>query len=113
MEAYNRSKQSKAHAALAKKFYKSKAWRVTRESYFNKQYGLCERCGGAGKIVHHIEYIDMSNIDDPDILLSHDNLELLCQTCHNREHFQHDAMAEGYSFDADGELVYNGKGTVV
>lgn len=102
---YNKSKQSRGHAALAKKFYKSKSWRSTRDAYFNKMFGLCERCYGPGKIVHHIEYIDMSNINDFDILLNFDNLELLCQTCHNREHFTESAVPKGYEFDVDGNLV--------
>lgn len=103
---YNKSKQSRGHAALAKKFYKSKSWRTTRDSYFSKMFGLCERCEGAGKIVHHIEYIDMSNINDPGVLLNHDNLELLCQACHNKEHFKQDRLQDGYSFDEAGNLIF-------
>lgn len=106
---YQRSKHSKAHGALAKKFYKSKSWRITRQSYFDKQFGLCERCSGPGKIVHHIEYIDMSNINDTEVLLSHDNLELLCQSCHNREHFKKESMRDGYDFDEEGNLIYYGR----
>lgn len=102
---YNKSKQSRGHAALAKKFYKSKSWRSTRDAYFNKMFGLCERCQGPGKIVHHIEYIDMSNINNHELLLNFDNLELLCQACHNKEHFKGSGIREGYEFDADGNIV--------
>ncbi|QNG60381.1 HNH endonuclease [Bacillus sp. PAMC26568] len=90
----------------AKKFYKSAAWKKCRNSYFSSKYGLCERCAGTGKIVHHIKYITPENIDDPAITLSHSNLELLCQDCHNREHHEKNGVtAAGLHFDDEGNLV--------
>lgn len=75
----------------AKGFYKSKAWKSLRESYLKSVGGLCERCLKQGMynpavIVHHKDYIDPENISDPNITLSAENLEALCQTHHNREH---------------------------
>ncbi len=75
-----------------KAFYNSKAWQRCRSEYLSTVGGLCERCEKNGiikpaKIVHHKEYIDITNIDDPNILLSFDNLEAVCLDCHNRIHF--------------------------
>lgn len=93
---------------FAKKFYKSKAWLHCRDSYFQSKHGLCERCGDAGKIVHHTEYLTPHNINDPNISLNHELLELLCQTCHNKEHHgssDYDVVREGLMFDENGDLV--------
>jgi 5-methylcytosine-specific restriction endonuclease McrA len=90
----------------AKAFYHSKAWRDCRASYIIKVHGLCERCAAGGKIVHHKIYLNESNIDDPNVTLSHDNLELLCQDCHNREHMGgKPAVADGLAFDEFGNLI--------
>lgn len=89
----------------AKPFYKSKAWRDCREAFFISKHGLCERCGRPGKIVHHKEILTPENINNPDITLNWDNLELLCQDCHNKEHHSTDVTAEGFCFNEHGELV--------
>ena len=91
---------------FAKHFYHSKAWKDCRASYIMKVHGLCERCAAGGKIVHHKVYLSEQNIHDPNITLCHDNLELLCQDCHNREHFGGKvAIASGLSFDEEGNVV--------
>lgn len=91
---------------FAKRFYTSKAWKQCRASYIAKVYGLCERCQAGGKIVHHKIYLNESNIDDPNITLSHDNLELVCHDCHNREHLGAASLtADGLMFDENGQLV--------
>jgi 5-methylcytosine-specific restriction endonuclease McrA len=90
----------------AQSFYKSAAWKRCRGAYFKHRFGLCERCPAPGKIVHHKEYITPQNISDPNITLAFENLELLCQDCHNKEHFKrfnmtrHDVM-----FDDHGNLI--------
>lgn len=89
----------------AVKFYKSKAWRKTRESYYKSKFGLCERCGEPGDIVHHKEYITPDNINNPEITLDFNNLELLCQDCHNKEHIGNSATQEGLMFDDNGDLI--------
>jgi len=89
----------------ARKFYKSKAWQKTREAYIAARHGLCERCGAGGKIVHHRVHLTPDNINDPGITLSFDNLELLCQECHNREHHETVPAADGLRFTADGDLI--------
>jgi 5-methylcytosine-specific restriction endonuclease McrA len=90
---------------FAKHFYHSKAWKDCRASYITKVHGLCERCAAGGKIVHHKVYLNEQNIHDPNITLCHDNLELLCQDCHNTEHMARLPIQNGLSFNADGDLV--------
>ena len=90
----------------AKKFYRSKAWQQCRASYITKVYGLCERCKEPGKILHHKKYITPDNINDPDITLNHDNLEFVCATCHQWEHFEkYSSVRYGLEFDAEGNLI--------
>ncbi len=89
----------------AKSFYKSKAWQDCRDAYFISKHGLCERCGRPGKIVHHKIYLTPENINDPNITLSWENLELVCATCHQHEHFESNAIIDGYKFNEFGDMV--------
>lgn len=89
---------------FAKRFYKSDAWKRCRAAYFNSKHGLCEKCGKPGKIVHHLTELTPENISDPVIALSWDNLQLLCQVCHNRVDVPA-ATAEGLRFDERGYVV--------
>lgn len=84
-------------------FYQSSAWKKTRKAFLLSKFGLCERCGDPATYVHHKEYITSNNIDDTNITLNWNNLELLCHTCHNEEHFNN----VGYQFDMDGNLISN------
>lgn len=94
----------------AKAFYASTAWRKCRKAYFEYRYGLCERCNGPGKIVHHKCYITPGNINDPDVTLNFSNLELLCQDCHNREHHErYGVTREDVMFDENGDLMRSGR----
>ena len=51
----------------------------------SKHY-ICERCGKPAQICHHKTYLNGTNVHDPAIALSFDNLEALCMDCHNAEH---------------------------
>ncbi len=91
---------------MQKAFYKSKTWQRCRDEYMKSVGGLCERCEARGiirpaRIVHHKEYISPANIRDPFILLSFDNLEALCQDCHNNEHFKKNKR---YKANIDGTI---------
>lgn len=92
----------------AKSFYKGKAWRQCRDAFFISRHGLCERCSGPGKIVHHKIYLTPDNINDPDVSLNWSNLELLCQDCHNKEHHGEKATRDDVMFDSDGDLIQVG-----
>ena len=90
---------------FAEDFYRSSAWKKTRAAFAKSKLGICERCGGVGEIVHHKIYLTPKNISDPNISLDWNNLELLCQECHNREHFGESEVREGLTFDENGQLV--------
>ena len=84
-------------------FYNSIQWKRVRNAYKKSKYGLCERCGQTGYLVHHKCYLNMANIYDDSITLNFDNLELLCLDCHNKEHFANRL------FDDDGNVRDDGK----
>ncbi|MBQ8574815.1 MAG: HNH endonuclease [Clostridia bacterium] len=67
---------------FAKKFYGSKRWKKKRKKIYERDGGLCVKCGNPGKIVHHIIPLSPENIDDPNIAYGDDNLELVCEACH-------------------------------
>ena len=90
----------------AKSFYQSKAWKDTRKAYFIYKFGVCERCGKPGEIVHHQHYLTKKNINDPSVTLNFANLELLCQKCHNFEHMHTSNIGQkGLGFDENGNLI--------
>lgn len=93
----------------ARAFYASAVWHRTKNSYLKSVHRLCERCLKQGKhepakIVHHKVHINRHNICDPSITLSFDNLEALCQDCHNKEHSCTDKSHDRYSFDQFGNV---------
>lgn len=55
-------------------------------------------------MLHHIIYITNKNYQDDNIFYNTDNVEALCQDCHNKEHF---ADKEEYIFNEDGDLIQN------
>lgn len=92
----------------AKDFYKSTAWKKARQTVIRRANGLCERCRAAGLyrpgvIVHHKNYITPGNIHDPGVTLNLDNLEYLCEDCHNKEHKA--KPNNRYRFDSNGGLL--------
>ena len=99
------------HTEIAKKFYKTTAWKKCRLSYIATVHGLCEHCLARGMeepgyIVDHVIELNIHNINDPMITLNHDNLQYLCTSCHNTKTFKkHDDVREGLSFDSEGNLI--------
>lgn len=95
---------------FSKSFYASKRWKVCRKSYISSVHGLCEECLRNGKykpglILHHKITLTPDNINDPYITLNFDNLEYLCQECHNIEHYSNGILREGLMFDENGDVV--------
>ena len=82
---------------FAEAFYKSAGWRKFREWYIAGKFGLCEKCGRPGKILHHKILLTPFNISDPEITMNPANVEYLCKDCHEAEHHA--------GFDADGRPV--------
>ena len=72
-------------------FYISWQWISCRKAFAKSKAGLCERCLSKGLYVpgtqvHHKIRLTPDNIGDPSISLNWDNLELLCDACHQDEH---------------------------
>ncbi|MEC2868909.1 HNH endonuclease [Bacillus bombysepticus] len=89
----------------AKSFYNSATWRKCKDGFMQSKHYLCERCGDIAVICHHKRYITPQNINNPNITLNWDNLEALCQTCHNQEHHSSEICANGLAFDSKGNLI--------
>jgi len=92
----------------ANSFYSGKAWKSTQAAYMMSQHYICQRCGGAARIVHHIKRITPQNIHDFSVTLDWSNLEALCIDCHNKEHMGGGVIARGLRFDETGDIVKQG-----
>ena len=96
-----------------KQFYKTMAWRRARDAYIKQRIaidgGLCEVCGqDTGMIVHHMVWLNDSNVNDPEISLSFNNFRYECQTCHNKEKDPVKDQAQGRcKYGPDGEILRN------
>lgn len=88
--------------------YNSTAWKKCREAYRRSVFGICEKCGGAGEIVHHIIPLTPENIRDCEVTMSFGNLRLLCRDCHAAAHGNNDNKLVG-----GGEIRFNEFGDVV
>ena len=105
-------------------FYHSMAWRRCREGYMSSVVDvggepcpphMCERCFSRGMLVpadtvHHIRHIDPTNVGDPSVTLSWDNLMRVCRDCHAELHSDDpDGPEPRVSFDADGRVIPIGR----
>lgn len=99
---------------FSRAFYASRAWEECRESFIKERVlldgGFCQRCGQRlGYIVHHVNKITEANVNDSVITLAHENLEFLCQECHNQVHRADMTAGKGgapfCAFTADGQPV--------
>ena len=111
-------------------FYGSKRWIHLRDNYAQSQDYICERCyrpcytkdderyrrlKKLGQdvqfgIVHHKQHLTRTTINDPLIALEWNNLELLCISCHNKEHHikQPIEVREDVKFDERGRVIFDG-----
>ena len=88
---------------FAKGLYSSLAWQQVSAYYMSSKNYICERCGKPAKICHHKTWLTPSNISNTSISLNPDNLECLCQECHNVEHNRDDAAIY---FDDKGNVTH-------
>lgn len=86
------------------RFYRSDTWKMARAIKIASAGGCCEKCGDVGIEVHHIIHLTPQNVSDPNISINQENLMLLCNACHNKEHGRFEGKAE-YTFDAEGNLI--------
>ena len=96
----------KQYNRFARALYWSRAWAVCRKKYAESVGGLCERCYAEGRVtpgqhVHHKIRLTPENINDTEITLNWDNLELLCEECHQKEH----RKKTSYRTDEEGRVL--------
>lgn len=91
-------------------FYNSQRWRKLRQFIIIRAGGICEICNvEKASIADHIEEVTDDNVNDPNIVWNPDNLQAVCQDCHNRKHHGNgSAVADGLMFDGDGNLIQIG-----
>lgn len=75
---------------LRSDFYNTKQWQTIRLIH-RKKNPLCEECGGAGVLVHHVKPINQSNAWDTEggkygNPTDMRNLQTLCLKCHGMKH---------------------------
>lgn len=94
---------------FSRAFYNSATWKNCKEEYLRSKGYLCERCLKQGKItpakiVHHKIHLNPNNINNPEVAIGFNNLEALCQDCHNKEHFK-GKVERRCKFDEFGRLI--------
>ena len=89
----------------SKPFYNSSAWRKLSDYIRESRNHTCEECGEFASQVHHVIEITPSNINNTSITLNEDNLQLLCEDCHNKKRKKEEDINKGLKFDVNGDLV--------
>lgn len=79
---HKRRRKKKAWHSNYKSFYNSTAWKDLRSFIYQRDRGLCQRCGKFvfGKDAHCHHIIPIS--EAPELKLHPDNIKLLCPECH-------------------------------
>lgn len=90
---------------LIRRFYRSDHWKIARAMKIAIVGGRCEKCGAIGTEAHHIIHLTPENVTDPEVSLNQENLMLLCNECHNKEHGRFEGSRE-YAFDENGALLH-------
>lgn len=79
-------------ASWSMPFYNSKDWKELRMMLIIQRGATCERChkdflfDTSRLIGHHKKELTPDTICDPTIALNPDNIEIICDDCHNKEH---------------------------
>ena len=77
-------------------FYISKGWRELAYNLKIAAGGKCNRCGFIAvtkedykKLIgHHTLELTEENVDDVEISLNPEHIEVICHSCHNKEHYR-------------------------
>ncbi|MHC1772959.1 MAG: AAA family ATPase [Flexilinea sp.] len=81
-----------ANTIELQRFYARKAWMELRWMLIVQRFGVCARCGKSFAddtsklIAHHKIALTEKTINDPLIALNPDNIEIVCNGCHNHMH---------------------------
>lgn len=86
---------------VGQKVYDSRKWLRLRRAFMESKNYICERCGRPATICHHKKYLTAENIGDAFVAFSSENLECLCQDCHNLEHEHFQKIGAIFSSSAD------------
>ncbi len=86
-------------------FYQSKEWEKCRAGFMQSKNYICEICGSPATICHHKTHLTPANINDPQIALNWENLQAVCQECHNKIHMTTSPTQKGLTFDKHGNLI--------
>ena len=90
----------------AKNFYQSSNWTRVRDYVMSKHYYICQMCKEKpAEIVHHIIWLNPTNINDSNITLNIDNLMPVCRECHAIIHEGVSSTNDGLFFNEKGELL--------
>lgn len=91
---------------FAKDFYQSKQWQTVRDYMMSKYHYMCQKCNEKpAEIVHHIIWLNASNIHDIEVTLNEKNLLPVCRECHALIHEGVQATIDELKFDEFGNLV--------
>lgn len=84
-------KKAKVEGLRSTSFYSTKKWKDLRNQIRIRDKMTCQNCHLpilGRSIVDHIEEVNILNKDNWDIAYNPDNLQLLCQKCHNSKTFK-------------------------
>lgn len=91
------SQEERAKGVRGTGFYSGKKWLEVRDYVRHRDENTCRSCGNPVTeryIVDHIIEVTVDNVHDWDIAYNPDNLQLLCQTCHNAKTFSKETKAQ-------------------
>ena len=86
-------------------FYNSSKWRKLSKMFLQSKYYICEQCGGIAAHAHHVEWLNGNDYSNPVKALNTANLQAVCISCHDSIHGAGSAIAEGLTFNENGDIV--------
>lgn len=86
-----------------RQFYSSSLWQRNRLTFLQSKNFVCNRCKGVAILAHHKIELTEQNVNDFNISLAWDNLEALCNLCHEQHH-RIKTLKKGLYFDNNGDI---------